>query len=171
MRPIVVMSLGLILALPGAALAQPASQGAGLTAAPGLPAEGANSRRASEGGASAETRGALLGAGAAPSAGVTPPAERPPRPAKAIGPDIASAIFAPIGVIVAPITEGLHAFDAAIAPINEALQPLTGPYGAALVVGPDGAPLAPEGAAAVPVTAPPEPAPVESPRTVRGPRK
>ena len=171
MRLIVVMSLGLILALPGAALAQLSPQGARAPAAPVLPSDGTNSRRTSESATSAEARGALLGSGAAPSAGAAPggpaqPGQRPPRPEKAIGPDVASALFAPIGVIVAPITEGLHAFDAAIAPINEAFQPITGPYDAALVVGPDDAPLAPEDAAAVA-----EPVPANPPRTLRGPRK
>lgn len=165
MRPIVVMSLGLILALPSAAGAQPSPQDAGPAAVPGQPLDAALRRRADQNAMAAETRGTLLAPGAPPQAGGSaPPAQRPPRPEKAIGPDLAGYIFAPIGVIVGPITEGLHAFDAAIAPINEALQPITGPYGAALVVGPDGAPVPPEVAVA-------EPAPPEPPRSARGPRK
>lgn len=180
MRSIVVTSLGLILALPGAALAQPMPQGSpqglGAPLAPGMPMEGNDPRRPSESPMSAEARSALMGAGAKPPADLAPgngvpPGQRPPRPEKAIGPDIASAIFAPIGVIVAPITQGLHAFDAAIAPINEVFQPLTGPYDAALVVGPDGARLAPEGGAVVAEPVPAEPIPANPPRPVRGPRK
>jgi len=167
MRPIVVMSLGLILALPSAAGAQPLPQDAGAGAVPGQPQDAASRRRAEQNAMAAETRGALLAPGAPPQAGgIAPPAQRPPRSEKAIGPDLAAYIFAPIGGIVGPITEGLHAFDAAIAPINEALQPITGPYGAALVVGPDGAPLAPEATAAAA-----EPAAAEPPRSARGPRK
>ncbi len=168
MKRIVVMGLGLALALPCAAGAQPAAQGPGGAALPGQPpAPGTSGPSGS--GLSPNARGALLGP-AVPAAGLTPgggaPAgQRPPRPENALGPDLAGAIFAPIGVIVAPFTEGLHAFDAAIAPINEALQPITGPYGAALVVGPDGAPVPPE-AAVEPVPAVPAPAPARI-----GPRK
>lgn len=168
MRPIVVMSLGLILVLPGAAAAQPAPQGGGASASPG-PNQGGGPGRTSE--STAQARGALLAPGAPPPAGLPPGGfaplgQKPPRSEKAIGPDLASHLFAPIGQIVGPITEGLHAFDAAIAPINEALQPLTGPYGADLVVGPDGAPLSPEAAALVaePGVANPPSQPVRNPR-------
>ncbi len=46
---------------------------------------------------------------------------------RSFGPDLMALVFAPVGIIVKPITEGLHVVDAAIAPINVALRPLTGP--------------------------------------------
>ncbi len=52
---------------------------------------------------------------------------RPPRSEKAIGPDLTAYIFAPIEVIVTPINDGVHGFDALIAPINDVLQPIVGP--------------------------------------------
>lgn len=136
-RAIVVTSLGLALAFPFAAGAQTALRGQDIAAAPGLPQDG--SRRPGSAGPAfpepAASPQAPLAAG-----GFSPPGQKPPRPEKAIGPDLVAYIFEPIGGMVGPITEGLHAFDAAIAPINEALQPLTGPYGAALEVAPDEAP-------------------------------
>ncbi|MCC0808484.1 hypothetical protein FPV16_20080 [Methylobacterium sp. W2] len=45
---------------------------------------------------------------------------------RSFGPNVMGAIFAPVGIIVAPINEGLRAIDTAIAPINVALRPLTG---------------------------------------------
>ena len=44
---------------------------------------------------------------------------------------------APVGVIVTPINAGLRAFDAAMAPLNDALRPITGP----LVLAPPPAPV------------------------------
>lgn len=152
MKRIVVMGLGLALALPCAASAQYVPSGQRGTEMGGV-----------QGDLAAQLKDAtsppatLLPGDTAPSGQGS--SQRPPRPDNALGPDLAGAIFAPIGVIVAPFTEGLHAFDAAIAPVNEALQPITGPYDAAPAVGPDGTP-----AVAEPV--PPAPAPAGV-----GPRK
>ncbi|MCJ2111872.1 hypothetical protein MKK64_11760 [Methylobacterium sp. E-025] len=63
-----------------------------------------------------------LGAAAAPA-----PVRKAARPEKTFGPDLAAFVAAPVGVIVTPINAGLRAFDAAMAPLNDALRPITGP--------------------------------------------
>ncbi len=66
-------------------------------------------------------------AGALQAGAVAAPTRKAVRPEKTFGPDLAAFVAAPVGVIVTPINEGLHAFDAAMAPLNEALRPITGP--------------------------------------------
>jgi hypothetical protein len=73
-----------------------------------------------------------LGAAAAPA-----PVRKAARPEKTFGPDLAAFVAAPVGVIVTPINAGLRAFDAAMAPLNDALRPVTGP----LVLAPPPAPV------------------------------
>lgn len=73
-----------------------------------------------------------LGAAAAPA-----PVRKAARPEKTFGPDLAAFVAAPVGVIVTPINAGLRAFDAAMAPLNDALRPITGP----LVLAPPPAPV------------------------------
>lgn len=132
MRAIIRTGLILALALPGAAAAQQPET------APGRP--GVDSRPGPAG------RAALLEANpaapGAPPAGAPAGPQKPPRPEKAIGPDLMAYVFAPIGTVVVPITEGLHAFDAAIAPVNAALLPVTGPLDPALLQPADAPPPA-----------------------------
>lgn len=151
MRSIVIVSLGLILASPITAQAQVASS---KPLIPGAPVQ-TQTGTGRSGSASATL---LETPGAAPSApsGFDPPGQKPPRPDTAIGPDLVAYIFAPVGKIVGPITEGLHVFDASLAPINAVLLPLTGPHDPAPEVAPASAPVSPV-AEAVPTT--------------RGPRK
>jgi hypothetical protein len=150
MRSIVMTALGLAITVSFGAAAQPTSPTRGTPT--GLGSQPADAGRQAPMGASGlpEPRSALP----ASVGGFVPPGQRPPRPETAIGPDLAAYLFAPIEGMVGPITEGLHAFDAAIAPINEALQPVTGPYGAALEVAPETAPP-PSGTASAPTAANP----------------
>lgn len=116
------MSLGLILGGPFAAEAQPLAPGTTAPAAPSVAQPGT--------GREGSARAGLLAASAASTpapGGFDPPGQKPPRPDNALGPDLVAYVFAPVGRIVGPITEGLHAFDAALAPVNAVLLPLTGP--------------------------------------------
>ena len=132
MRSIVVMSLGLALALPGAAGAQ-----SGLAGGP----DGSSGR--AKVGASAQSsdgRDTLLKASTPPADGAAASRQKLPRPENAIGPDLIAYVFAPIGGMVVPISAGLRTIDAVIAPVTSVFQPLTGPY----VTGPETAPVIPE---------------------------
>lgn len=143
------LSLGLTLGIPCTADAQPLASGTTAPAAPGL----AQPRNGRDGSASA----ALLADPAAPvpaSAGFPPTGQKPPRPDNAVGPDLFAYIFAPVGRIVGPISEGLHAFDAALAPVNAVLLPLTGPQTVASEAPPP-PPLAPQPVGAEPSGRPP----------------
>ncbi len=125
MRSIVVLSLGLILGAPFTAEAQPLPGGTTLPAAPGA----APLAKGRDGAASAT----LLSdpAAAAPGRGASTRRAEAAAADTAVGPDLLAYIFAPVGGIVGPITEGLHVFDAALAPVNAVLLPLTGPQGVA----------------------------------------
>ncbi|WP_018262314.1 hypothetical protein [Methylobacterium sp. WSM2598] len=116
MRRSILTGLAALLALSGAA---PAQDGRAPGAAARTAASG--SARLGLGGAAAAQRDALLQSAPAD------PSQRPPRPATALGPDIVAPLFAPIGLIVSPVTEGLHLFDEAVAPLGEVLRPVTGP--------------------------------------------
>lgn len=124
MRSIVVLSLGLILGAPFTAEAQPLPGGTTLPAAPGA----APLAKGRDGAASATLLSDPAAAAPGPR-GFDPPGQKPPRPDTAVGPDLLAYIFAPVGGIVGPITEGIHVFDAALAPVNAVLLPLTGPQG------------------------------------------
>ena len=125
-RSIFVLSLGLTLGASFAVEAQPLPGGTTLPSAPGV----AQSSKGRQGAASA-TLLADPAASAPIPRGFDPPGQKPPRPDNAVGPDLLAYVFAPIGGMVGPITEVLHVFDAALAPVNALLLPLTGPQTAA----------------------------------------
>lgn len=121
--------LAAALVLPGLAAAQPMTSQGAPGGRPGAPDGDASRLGGSK-------RDDLMAPGRAPGAG------KPPRPERAIGPDLMAYVFAPIGVIVAPITDGIHHFDAAIAPLDAVLAPITGPVDPNLFASP--APAAPD---------------------------
>ncbi|NEU12661.1 hypothetical protein G3T14_10985 [Methylobacterium sp. BTF04] len=115
------MTLVAALALPDLAAAQQSTSPQGAGVAPGFtdPATPPRSQNL--------RRGEVMSRTDVPPEAQPPGAGRPPRSEAAIGPDLMYYVFAPIGGMVGPITEGIHRFDAAIAPISEALQPIVGP--------------------------------------------
>lgn len=114
MKSIIAASLGMMMVLSGAALGQDRPP----ERTPPRPADA----EAAEGMRMSRGRGDRV-------MGPTDvPVEAPVgKSGRSYGPDVMAMIFAPVGMILAPITQGLHAVDAVVAPINVALKPLTGP--------------------------------------------
>lgn len=86
--------------------------------------------------------------GAAPRTAALPATDTSAAPAarptgKTYGPDLAAVLFAPLDTILSPINDGLHAFDATVAPLNAALAPITGPVDPALFAPAPGPQVAP----------------------------